>query len=475
MSQVVHILRYGTVAEKTYLEKAINTYDYLVINGNSAAYVSRAIAKFVVEKFFSKPEKGFFIDPITYAFQHNTKLLKTLSSDGSYMLKKSIKKLVEEYGPPVNKVEADTDIKPSDFSEARIKNDFCYRVLKFQYYIINDYINNNDLEKYLRYATGMNSNFIKQFYPKLLIAPYFYLNPNSADFEYWLDLNIQFIELSTKKFSSDFGNSPIFGQIVLNKNVLQDNVVMQKIANAYNQCTCIGFTVWVDGFDEHEEDLNTLNGFIEFLQLLKKQPVYSMYGGFFSVLLTHRSIGLLDGVSHGMEYGEHREVYPVGGGLPVSKYYYMPLHQRKDFTKAFLLLEHNNILDRTLSDWGNADKYYAEICKCPRCREIIEDAMINFVKFESDQHYEVKRKNGITRRKKASPKTKENCLYHYLLCKMTEFDIIKRNDIKSIIDMLQREKGIYITSNSLDINELAYIDKWCESILCFLSGIKAMK
>ena len=30
----IHILRYGTVAEKVHLEKAISAYDYLSINGN---------------------------------------------------------------------------------------------------------------------------------------------------------------------------------------------------------------------------------------------------------------------------------------------------------------------------------------------------------------------------------------------------------------------------------------------------------
>ena len=71
----IHILRYGTVAEKVHLEKAISAYDYLSINGNSAAYVASAIAKFIVAKFFSKPDKGFFIDPITYAFQNEINLV----------------------------------------------------------------------------------------------------------------------------------------------------------------------------------------------------------------------------------------------------------------------------------------------------------------------------------------------------------------------------------------------------------------
>ena len=87
----IHILRYGTVAEKVHLEKALSAYDYLSINGNSAAYVASAIAKFIVEKFFSKPDKGFFIDPITYAFQNEIKLLRSKSkTTGEEKIKKSV-------------------------------------------------------------------------------------------------------------------------------------------------------------------------------------------------------------------------------------------------------------------------------------------------------------------------------------------------------------------------------------------------
>ena len=98
----IHILRYGTVAEKVHLEKAISAYDYLSINGNSAAYVASAIAKFIVEKFFSKPDKGFFIDPITYAFQNEIKLLRSKSkTTGEEKIKKSVE-LAHSLGLGVN-------------------------------------------------------------------------------------------------------------------------------------------------------------------------------------------------------------------------------------------------------------------------------------------------------------------------------------------------------------------------------------
>jgi hypothetical protein len=473
MNNPVHILRYGTVAEKAQMEKAISTYDYLIINGNSAAFVSRAIAKFVVEKFFNDKKKGFIIDPITYAFQQNIHLLKNKSRSGESILKKSIKKLIEKYQYPAEKIEADVPIQPSDFSEnKKLLEDFCLRVLKFQYSIIDEYINNNDLGKYLQYATGNMNYVLQQFHPKILIAPYFYLNPKDSLFESWLGLNISFLNEALIQAKDHFQGKAVFGQIVINKDVLLNDISINKIISAYTKCPCNGFTIWVDGFDEHEESIEMLSGFMTFLSGFKGKPIFNMYGSFFSILLTHPSIQLLDGVSHGMEYGESREVYPVGGGIPVSKYYYMPLHQRKDFTKAFYLLEHEKILDTSIPDWGTCDRYYHEICYCEQCRKIMENEMQNFVKFESDRFYEMKSRNGIIRRKMASAETKENCLFHYLLCKKIEFLMMRNRGIDEILTSLIEEKEKYINSAMVKQGELDYLDNWYKAISDYVSNIK---
>ena len=467
MKKPVHILRYGTVAGKAHLEKAINAYDYLAINGNSAAYVSRAIAKFVVEKFFNKKEKGFFIDPITYAFQQNIHLLKTKSNNSDAPLKKSIKKLIDIYEEPANKVNEDIPIHPSDFKNNTLLKNFCSRVLNFQYSIISTYINDNDLKKYLQYATKKMSGLLQQFHPKFLIAPYFYLNSNDSNFEQWLKINIALLNESVEQVKSQFNSCPVYGQIVINKELLRNKSIIEQISNNYKDCQCSGYTIWIDSLNEHEDSQEILNGFIYFLQSIKRnqKPVLNMYGSYFSILLTHRSIKLLDGVSHGMEYGEYRDVYPVGGGLPVSKYYYMPLHQRKDFTKAFYLLEYNKIIDTSLKNWGNTNNYFGEICRCEQCRKILENEMINFIKFESDQYYEIKSKNSnIIRRKKASAQTKENCLYHYLLCKKMEFMVLGKKSVKELLNELRTEKEKYINCTFLDNDELEYIDNWHNAI-----------
>ena len=320
----IHILRYGTVAERVHLEKAISAYDYLAINGNSAAYVSTAISKFIVEKFFSKPEKGFFIDPITYAFQNEIRLLKSKSkATGEEKIKKSIDKLIDEYGYPVTKVRQNIPVSTEDFSDIEVVTAFCKKVLGFQYDLVDKYIKGEELEKYFMYMTPDLSKQNLQLRPKFLIAPYFYLDAQDKKFDDWLDINIKMARLSCKLAAKSFSNADVFVQIAINKNVLYNPNQMYALTQAYKGVDCSGYTIWIDDFNEHEASLFELKRFTEMLKFLSPKPVYNMYGGFFSILLTHKEISLLKGVSHGLEYGESRKAYPVGGGIPVSKYYYL--------------------------------------------------------------------------------------------------------------------------------------------------------
>lgn len=398
-NRIVHILRYGTVAEKGHLEKAFSAFDYLSINGNTAAYVSTAISKFIVEKFFSNKEKGYFIDPITYAFQNKIELLSSKSkTTGKTSIKKSIMKLIEIYGSPIEKVKTGVPIIPKDFDE-KLRDIFADKVLSFQYDLVYKHINEEDLQKYLDYVAPNQSLNLPQLRPKFLIAPYFYLDAQCLCWEEWLNLNIEFIRLSVQKSANKY-KLPVFAQIVISKSILLDEKALNKTIKEYSELECDGYTVWIDDLNEIEANLLELVGLIKLLKGLKPKPVYNMYGGYFSILLTHKSLGLLNGVSHGLEYGESRMVYPVGGGIPVSKYYYLPLHQRLDFTKAFYLLVYAGAIDPSKDNWGDSKKYYNSICKCPQCKSVIKDEMINFVEFESREFYEIQRKNQTLRRKK---------------------------------------------------------------------------
>lgn len=464
----VHILRYGTVGEKAQLEKAISSYDYLAINGNTAAYVSNAIAKFIVERFFSKESKGFFIDPITYAFQDNIDLLKSdTNKTGKKDWKKSIQKLIAIYGAPVTKVLSNSPICPSDFNTEVLKS-FCEKVLSFQYDLVYNHVKENNLQKYIEYAQDASAK-IPSLRPKFLIAPYFYIDNDDGSWIEWLEINKTLIDYAAEISKTKFNNTEIFAQIVISKNALRNRECIQKITSCYANANCNGYTVWVDGFSEHEANKEELQAFVNFLRSLKPKPIYNMYGGYFSILLTHEKISLLNGVSHGLEYGESRQVYPVGGGLPVSKYYYLPLHQRMDFTKAFYLLEHAHIIDPDKEDLGSTRTYYKKICGCKQCRSIMGSKMINFVKFESTDFYEVLRKDGTTlRRKKATTETKQNCLFHYLMCKMKEFSDVKKKSIVDLLNELQKSWDEYYDCNNLQNVSLDYMQNWSSAVKEYL-------
>jgi len=456
MMKPIHVLRYGTAGDKTHLEKASNAFDYLAINANSAAYVSGSIAKFVVEKLLDN-KKGYFIDPITYAFQKNIHLLK----NEDLKIKKSILKLIESYGNPTTSILSDKPIQPSDFTEDNDLVLFCKSVLDFEYRIIQRSIDQEEMAKYLEFDAGVSLANIASLHPKFLIAPYFYLDVADPDFKEWLKVNIKCVNES-KKMASEYDDALIFAQIVISQGTLLDQVALHEIARVYSDSNCDGITLWIDDLNEHDARKELLFQFTEMLEMLKGKPVYNMYGGFFSILLMHKSINLLSGVSHGLEYGESRAVYPVGGGIPVSKYYFMPLHQRADFTKAFYLLEHNNILNTDLPDWGPIDRYFEEICRCTQCKKVIKSTMLDFIQFESDQFYTITRKNGsMVRRKKASSETKQNCLYHYLLCKKVEFDLVKKeSDLSVLLERLRDEKTKYEGCSFVEEHEFDYIDIW---------------
>lgn len=94
--------------------------------------------------------------------------------------------------------------------------------------------------------------------------------------------------------------------------------------------------------------------------------------------------------------------------------------------------------------------------------------MINFVEFESREFYEVKRNDQVLRRKKASSDTKQNCLYHYLLCKKIEFLSLSKFSLGDLLKELYDNGTQYAQSVSIKENELLYTEIWQD----VLFGIK---
>ena len=200
-----------------------------------------------------------------------------------------------------------------------------------------------------------------------------------------------------------------------------------------------------------------------FLKFFQGKSVYNAYGGFFSILLGHDDIKLLDGVSHGLEYGESRGGFPVGGGLPSSKYYFFPLHRRLKYLESFDLLEKKNYLNTDEYSWGNSEAYLKEICRCQVCKKLMPKYMIGFENFRSTGMYEVNYLGHTQRRTKATKNEKITCRYHYMYCKKVEFTYVQRRKLDTILQKLAQNEKEY--GNLLPTKEkIGTIVTWIDSI-----------
>jgi len=89
--------------------------------------------------------------------------------------------------------------------------------------------------------------------------------------------------------------------------------------------------------------------------------VYNLHGGYFS--LACRSFGLA-GVSHGIGYGEQKDVVPViGQAIPTVRYYLPALHKRLGVAQV----------QRAFPTMGvvTAADFYAKVCDCAVCKGLL--------------------------------------------------------------------------------------------------------
>ena len=79
------------------------------------------------------------------------------------------------------------------------------------------------------------------------------------------------------------------------------------------------------------------------------------------------------------------------------------------------------------------------------------------------------RKDGTTlRRKKATTETKQNCLFHYLMCKMKEFSDVKKKSIVDLLNELQKSWDEYYDCNNLQNVSLDYMQNWSSAVKEYL-------
>lgn len=434
-----HFVRYGIPAEQNYLKDYQDTYEGIVINANMLAHISKAISIFVHSDIY---KKDFFIDPMTHSFQHE--LDKISNAKGE--IKSSIKKLIDCYGEPLMSIFNET---PRPIKSTDIKNidNFAENVLKFQ----NEHIRLNlddDLKEYIEFLEIQKE-------PILLVAPYFYIQNDI--FDKWFEINIRLIKKSLDK-KKNFGNKDIYAELVIDRYLLINEEKIKKILDKYSIAD--GLIYWVDGLDETKasiEELKAIRYIISYYKEKnsnKRKRIISLYGGYFSEMLLKDG---LDAVVHGLEYGESREVTPVGGGIPISKYYFPELKKRIPANEMLGLLRDLGV--------KNVDDFHKKICDCKICKKTIKRDITDFNKFVKSKPTTIQYKSGRVRTIEYPEKeSKELCLFHYLEVKKKEFKkITDRSKTKE--DLKKEIQGLYNKySKIMGDEKTIHLKRWMEAM-----------
>lgn len=441
MSQIEHWMMFGTFAEQRYfIYPTQSTYTGAIVNAHMVAHATAGIAGFLQEK--AGMSFGYIIDPVTHAFQHDPSFI--LNNEGG--VKSSINKLANEYGEPITGSVGQKAISPDDFSDEHLFKAFTERVLSFQKDKLSEKMKESDVAKYFTDESD--------FHPKALVAPYFYLNEVTA--EYWLEVNIRAIDLAKETNSTDI----IYASIVISQGLLSNRVELDKLIGRYADSQADGFIVWVDDLNEQEAGISELQSLVHLGQGLrgsdKQKSVINLHGGFFSIAASGEAGEYaFSGVTHGPEFGEYRGVVPVGGGIPIARYYIPKLHSRIRFREALNLFRRKGWL-------ASAQAFHDNVCNCSECRDVLSGNADNFNLFGESTPKERRSRGGnLVRIDFPTNDAKIRCLKHYLNCKDAEY----KNAEKSKQDLRKEfDEGVELFKDILGLDGVSHLLAWKKAL-----------
>jgi len=443
-------MTFGTFAEQRYfIYPDVNTYDGIIINGNMATHAPDGMAAFLIEK--TRPKMPYIIDPLTHAFQHDPSHITSSKKDGTLDIKGPIKNLSEKFGEPIKSLVGSRPVNSKDLESDDILKEFVYNVLKFQKEQLSSRMAGSDVnKKYLEHTEA-------ELVPYALISPYFYMTESS--YARWLPIMQRSLQFA--KSFDEFSSCKIFTSIVVSQGVILDNEIITSICEAMGDSPSDGFLFWIDGLSEHSAGGHELKGLLNLSSGLRKnnsRELINLHGGYFSIMAAGGKFGkqYFTGVAHGPEFGETRPVIPVGGGIPIAKYYVKSLHSRIKYNDTVAFFKAKGWLE-------SSEVFHQKICNCLECQTVLSGDVDNFSLYGLTDSKPVKRGNGFVTIDYPTKETKEHCLRHYLQIKKWEYDFAANASKEEIIEDLNQ--GLFQFQDITGIEYLTYIDLWRKVLL----------
>jgi hypothetical protein len=188
--------------------------------------------------------------------------------------------------------------------------------------------------------------------------------------------------------------------------------------------------------------MKALKSLTEYLS--KSMEVYNMHGGYFSLALSKFG---MKGISHGVGYGEQKDVVPViGKTIPTVRYYLPDLHRRLGVPD----------IERCFASLGikKPEDFYEKICDCTICKGVVNSAVDQISLFGEVEPLKPGKKKSMQ-----TPAAAKKCRFHFLLNRIRERDWIKANNTKNIVDNLTASVEKWGDNRSVE-NYCAHLNAW---------------
>ncbi len=446
------MLRLGSHAEKEYFEKTVQFLDGVVIGANLIEATPGATASLMVR--FSTGTGGrrrgavpVIIDPMTYAFgtyvQDGTpradldwiksdQKIKGQKGRTARRLKKSYRALADQLGGVFKRAADDEKaIEPEQLTPA-VCREVARAVLGYQRErMLGEFAKDEEFAEFAEYVPK----------PKFALTPYFYLDPSR--FDAWVEATFRLLKATV----TEAKGLPVHAVICADESALRDAKLLERLTGDLPKSGAQGVWFWFSRFDERDASAETLAGFRDLVQsLAASMPVYNLHGGFFSLALAHYG---LTGVSHGVGYGEQKDVLPIiGQSTPTVRYYFPPLRRRTGIPNIQFALTHKRIT--------TAADFFASVCDCVVCKGVIGSDLSQLAQF-GDLHYSTPQSKRLAQ----TPAAAKRCRYHFILRRVAERDWVRKNDLAAVVNVLAAGRKDW-GSIRVFRDEAAHLDHWIE-------------
>ena len=448
-SSIPHvIIRLGSHAEKEYVVKLERMLDGLIVGANLFEATPGATASLLL-RVGAKRTK-LYVDPMTYAYgaymepasgrvrrdldwiksdqiRKDSKGRKGVVRD----FKRSYRNLAKRLGEPIVQAVRNGDaVTPRALRDQRTRAAFCRNVVNYQVGRMREELEGDEeLSDYVEDAPQLAA----------VLAPYFYVEPSST--EDWMDANLDLMRAT----AALGGDVPVHGVLCADVGHLSQPATLERLRKELPNTGVAGVWLWFSEFFEDAASETVLTAYRDLVSgLAGSLEVHALHGGLFSLLLSKYGIA---GVSHGVGYGEQKNVVPViGQSVPMVRYYLPALAKRLGVPA----------IERAFHAVGihSPQDFHERVCDCAVCKGVVTTSVEQFGDF-GNMYFS----RPTATRQAQTPAAAKRCRFHFLLARLRERNDIRDDGVGRLVERLQEAERVWGTQVSLRGNG-AHLKRW---------------